>query len=336
MGAMSFDRVSPLKPMVIETTRVARRFGKRLALAGIDLELREGSILALVGPNGSGKTTLLRLLAGFLRPTAGSVRLFGLDPYRRRPSVMAHARFAFAPPALYDNLTARETLTALCRIGDGDSPSNADIHGALETVGLSDRANDRVRAFSFGMRQRLALALTLLPRPRLLVLDEPTDGLDPLAVLELRAILRRIRDEHGVTILLSSHLLTEVEELVDELLLLNEGHALFHGAPLDLLEGRRCLSLVFEGNRNPSTRAAEALRHAGKTPTIVDANRLTLPLGSIDLVGATSLLSGADVALCAFHEQRPTLEAAVRERVRLARNGQSVSDSPSSERRSTS
>ncbi len=322
--------------MIVETKRVVRRFGKRTALAGIDLELGEGSILALVGPNGSGKTTLLRLLAGFLRPTAGSVRVFGLDPYRRRRCVMAHARFGFAPPALYDNLTARETVTALCRIGDGPSPSGAHIHGALETVGLSSRADDRVRTFSFGMRQRLALALTLLPRPRLLVLDEPTDGLDPLAVLELRGILRRIRTEHRVTILLSSHLLTEVEELVDELLLLHEGRVLFQGAPLDLLDGRRCLCLVLKGIDHASTRAADALRRAGKAPTIVDANRLTLPLGSIDLADASRLLAGADVSLREFHEQRPTLEAAVRERVRQARNGQPAGDGAPSETRSES
>jgi len=147
------------RPM-IEVFQVGRRFGRRIALDGVDLSVQRGEIVALVGPNGSGKTTLLKLLAGFLRPTAGSVHVTGLEPYRNRPQVMTDVRFAFAPPALYANLTARETLRALTGIGARatERPTATEIHQALTTVGLADRADDRIRVYSFGMRQRLALA----------------------------------------------------------------------------------------------------------------------------------------------------------------------------------
>ncbi len=218
----------------IRVSGANRRFAARVALDGVDLEVRPGEIAALIGPNGSGKTTLLKLVAGFLRPDSGEVRVFGLDPARERPAVMRRTRFAFAPPALFEALTAREHLVHLVGIGGGRAKAS-EIERALETVGLADRADERVRAFSFGMRQRLALAQALVPVPELIVLDEPTDGLDPLAVLELREVLRRLRDEHGTAVLLSSHLLVEVEELVDRLLVLHEGRELFGGSPAELL-----------------------------------------------------------------------------------------------------
>ena len=219
---------------VVRARGLARRFGARLALAPLELEVGAGEVLGLVGPNGSGKTTLLRMLSGFLKPSEGELRVLGCEPWSERARLMERARFAFAPPPLYERMSAREHLRCLGALG-GEPPSAADIQRALDTVGLGERADERVRAFSFGMRQRLALAQALVPRPELLVLDEPTDGLDPLAVLELREVLARLAREEGVTVLLSSHLLVEVEELVDRMLVLFEGRSLFLGTPHELL-----------------------------------------------------------------------------------------------------
>ncbi|MBI1850415.1 MAG: ABC transporter ATP-binding protein [Planctomycetes bacterium] len=303
----------------VEVNGVGRRFGRRVALDAVDLEVRAGEIVALVGPNGSGKTTLLKILAGLLRPTSGTVRVLGLDPWRERPRVMEQARFAFAPPLLYESLTAREHLDLLAA-GRRSNVSSETVGDALTRVGLAARADDRVATFSFGMRQRLALALALVPRPQLLVLDEPNDGLDPLAVLELRELLNRLRREEGVAILLASHLLIEVEQLVDRLLLLDEGRTVFCGTPEQLCgsAGRLCLTVEEAG------RAAEMLCSRGFAARALDGRSVVLESRSIGLAKAAEILGGAGLALHEFHEERPTLEKALLERLRAARDGKSA------------
>ena len=220
---------------LITTTGLSKRYGRRIALSDFALRLDAGRITVLVGPNGSGKTTLLRAIAGLIKPTTGKVTVLGRDPWRERTAVMGAVRFAFAPPPLYSDLSARETMRALSDLHPRSTVDTRAIDTALDWVGLRDRADDRVRVYSFGMRQRLALALALVPLPRVLVLDEPTDGLDPLAVIELRTVLERLRTEHGVAILLSSHQLSEAQALADELIVLSDGHTLYRGTVADLL-----------------------------------------------------------------------------------------------------
>ncbi len=306
---------------ILEVDGAVRRFGKRIALAGVSLNLDSRKILALVGPNGSGKTTLLKILAGFLKPTSGCVRVFGMDPFAFRARVMVDARFAFAPPAWYPQLTARETLTFLVGIGNGavDRTDRARISHVLDSVGLLERADDRVRVFSFGMRQRLALAQAILPTPKLLVLDEPTDGLDPLAILELRAVLRRLRDEHGVAILLSSHLMTEVEHLVDTMAVLHEGSLIFNGPPTELLRDGQCLRLALDGTTDVVARTIALMREEGVVVAHQENGYVTMPVGSITLAHAGKLADRCGAVLKEFHEQRPTLEAALLDRLRTAR-----------------
>jgi len=302
-------------PSLVEIGGVRRSFGARLALDGVDLEVGPGEIVGLVGPNGSGKTTLLKIVAGFLRPDAGEVRVVGLEPFREQARIMERARFAFAPPALFESLSAREHLVHLAGIRANGTPpvSAAEIDGSLELVGLADRARDRVRTFSFGMRQRLVLAQALLPMPELLVLDEPTDGLDPLAVLELRDLLRRLRAEHGLAILLSSHLLIEIEELVDRMLVLTEGRTLFHGAPSEMLAGQERLRL----GADDLGRAAEVLARHGLTATPRDGE-LDLEPGSLDARRAVEWLTAGGVELESFRVHRPSLEEALLARLREA------------------
>lgn len=292
----------------VEVRGLERRFGARRALAGIDLDLEPGTILGLVGPNGSGKTTLLRILAGLLRPSAGSARVLGLDPFAERARVMERTRFAFAPPALFDGLTAREHLVHLgaIRPAGAPRPRPAEVEAVLETVGLAARADDRVGAFSFGMRQRLALAQALLPRPELLVLDEPTDGLDPVAVLEQRDVLGRLRDEHGITVLLSSHLLVEVGELVDRLHVLVEGATLFAGTPAELVAGTRRLWL----GADDLERARAILQEAGLSAEI-HADGLEVAAGALTLTEAQGRLAAGGARLTGFHERSATLEEAL-------------------------
>jgi ABC-2 type transport system ATP-binding protein len=298
----------------IQISSLYRRFAERVALQDIDLRVERGEIVALVGPNGSGKTTLLKIVGGFLRPTQGRVRVFGHEPFGQQARVMESARFAFAPPALYDSLTPFETLQYLAaiRARHAEPVRRAEIESTLDLVGLRARADDRVRTLSFGMRQRLVLAQALLPRPRLLVLDEPTDGLDPLAILELRHILKNLRNDHGITILLSSHLLIEIEKTVDRLLVLSEGRCLFLGSPHELLHGMGRVRLGVDAR----DQAIAFLREVGFESQPVNEHELELQDGSLDLERAATLLRGRGIQLRTYHVHRPTLEEAFLRQIR--------------------
>jgi len=290
------------------------RYGSRTALHDVDLELGPGEIVGLAGPNGSGKTTLLKLLAGFLRPAEGELLVLGRRPFRDAPRMLRDVRFAFAPPALLERLTAREHLRHLPAIG-GPRPEPREIAATLSAVGLEERADESVAGFSFGMRQRLSLAQALLPRPRLLVLDEPNDGLDPLAVLELRALLLRLRDEEGMSVLLSSHLLLELGELVDRLLVLAEGETLFYGPPARLTGARAGVRLVV----SDAGAALARLRARGLEVRAAAGGELELPPESLSLGEAHALLR--DLGLESYRLHRPGLEEALLELLR-ARAGE--------------
>ncbi len=287
-----------------------RRFGPRVALAGVSLEVQPGSITCLAGPNGSGKSTLLKILAGLLRPTSGEARVLGCEPFANRERVArAGARFVFAPPALYDQLSARDQALALARMSDPRVEPRA-VDAALERVGLGDRANDRVRGYSFGMRQRLALAQALVPRPRLLVLDEPTEGLDPLAVLELRGVLRELANG-GVTVLLASHLLVELEELGDHLLVLDGGEELYQGPPTGLLAGRsRTVIEVDDRERG------QALLAAAGWSCESEGGRLLLEAPGLGLERCQGILAAEGLRLLGFRREELSLEKALLARLR--------------------
>lgn len=302
---------------IIQFDNVSRRFGGRNVLKDIDLQVPAGIIAGLVGPNGSGKTTLLKLMAGFIKATSGDVRLFGYDPFVHRAEVMRRARFAFAPPAVYGSLTAREHLHFLSATGvqPRERYTRDEIMTVLETVGLADRADDKAHTYSFGMKQRLNLAQALLPMPALLIFDEPTDGLDPIAVMELRRLLKRLKTEHNLTLVLSSHLLGEIEKLVDIIFMLNDGRQIFCGSPDKLLGEERQILIRIEGDLKAGI---NVLRKYGFEPEVDGNGRLLLPAGAIRLDKAVRLLGKQGLKLMEFHEKQPELEEAYIRRLRQA------------------
>jgi ABC-type multidrug transport system ATPase subunit len=238
----------------IETHGLTRRFGTRTVVDRVDLRVPAECVYGFLGPNGAGKTTTIRLLLGLIRPDAGGVDLFG-EPFSR--DSLRRVGSLVESPSLYPHLTGRENLEATRRLL---AAPRSGIDRALETSRLQDDADRLVRDYSLGMKQRLGLALALLTAPRLLVLDEPTNGLDPAGIHEMRDLLRRLPREHGVTVFLSSHLLAEVEQIAGFVGIIHEGRLTFQG-PLAELRDRQRGHLRL-GVRRPEA-ALELLRGAG-------------------------------------------------------------------------
>jgi len=249
---------------LLETVGITRRFGDVNALSDVCLRVRAGSIFGFLGPNGAGKTTLIRIVLGLIRPTAGQVRLFGRDARENRCDALRRTGSLVESPSLYGHLTGHENLEIRRRML-GLAP--ASIARALEVVGLNSAAGKLVRQYSLGMRQRLGSAQALLASPELLILDEPTNGLDPAGIREMRDLLRRMPAEHGVTVFLSSHLLGEVEQVATHIGILSSGRVLFQGTQAELREawqGR--LHIRCDRNRE----AAALLERAGFSVDVSD------------------------------------------------------------------
>jgi ABC-2 type transport system ATP-binding protein len=226
-------RADPDGPPPVEVRGLVKQYGELTAVAGVDLTVRAGDVYGYLGPNGAGKTTSLRMMLGLIRPTAGTVRLFGRDPQQTIRALEGVAGFVEAP-TFYPYLNARRNLEMLAAY-DGDG-ARSRIDQALETVELTGRARDRVGGYSHGMRQRLGIAGALLREPKLLMLDEPATGLDPAGMRDMRLLIRRLADQ-GMTVVLSSHLLAEVEELCDRVAIVRQGRIVYEGAIAELKRG---------------------------------------------------------------------------------------------------
>src|SRR5215472_15318741 len=218
---------------VVEVDRLTKRFGTVTAVDGVSFSVAEGEIFGFLGPNGAGKTTTIRILLGLLRPDGGTARIGGHDCWHDHSRAARLFGATLEQPGLYGYLSGRDNLRQFARmLGPVDEPRITELLGL---VGLTERGDDRVKRYSMGMRQRLALAQALLGRPRLLVLDEPTNGLDPNGIHGLRLLLRRLAADHGLTIFFSSHLLSEVEELCDRVVVLHRGEVRAAGPLSELM-----------------------------------------------------------------------------------------------------
>jgi ABC-2 type transport system ATP-binding protein len=219
--------------LAIETHGLSKHFGQRKAVDGLTISVPSRTITGFVGPNGAGKTTTIRMLLGLVRPSAGSATVLGKEISHPR-AYLPRVGALIEAPAFYPSLSGRKNLEVLACLG-GHPLSR--ISQVLEVVGLSDRARDLVGKYSLGMKQRLGVAMALLPDPDLLILDEPANGLDPLGIIQVRDLLRSLRDQ-GKTIFISSHLLGELGQVSEWLVMLNEGKTVFNG-PAHELVGRR-------------------------------------------------------------------------------------------------
>jgi ABC-2 type transport system ATP-binding protein len=239
--------------LAIETRGLGKRFGERAALKSIDLEVPRGCAFGFLGRNGAGKTTLVRLLLGLAQPTSGTMRLLGHDLPGERAQALARVGAIVEEPRFHPHLTGRENLDIHAAARDAGAHDRVDA--ALKRVGLAKRADDKVKTYSLGMRQRLGVARCLLCDPELLILDEPVNGLDPAGILEFRGLVRSLVDE-GRTVLLSSHLLDEVEKTCDLAAIVDNGRVVAQGTIEALTSGgERTIDIVAQ----PTLKAAGVL-----------------------------------------------------------------------------
>ncbi len=232
--------------VALRLTHLSKSFGRIRAVDDLSLEVRPGEMVGFLGPNGAGKSTTLYMIAGLVAPSAGGIEIFGHDLRRQFPQAVAHAGVMIENPALYDYLSGRHNLELAARLKGGIRPGQVDE--VLRQVGLYDRRHDKAGTYSQGMKQRLGLGLTLLGEPRLLVLDEPTSSLDPEATRDILTFLRRKTRECGWAVFLSSHLLYEVQEFCDRVIVVHKGRLIAAGAVSELLAPRTdLLRVTFAG-----------------------------------------------------------------------------------------
>lgn len=217
---------------IIETQNLSFGYSKLITLEGINLKIEKGSIYGLLGPNGAGKTTIIRLLLGLLQPMDGDVKLFGMSHTDKSLEILKNIGAMIESPSLYEHLSGLDNLEITRRI---HKAPRKRIEEVLEIVKLQSASKKRVKNYSLGMKQRLGLALSLISKPQLLILDEPTNGLDPHGIIETRELLSRLTNDFGISILISSHLLSEVEKLVTHIGILTKGKLAFQGTMQELL-----------------------------------------------------------------------------------------------------
>jgi ABC-2 type transport system ATP-binding protein len=275
--------------LVISTETISKSFQQKSVVWNVSLRVPQGSVYAFLGPNGAGKSTTIRMLLGLLQPTQGDITLFGQDIKRERSRILARTGSLVESPSLYGHLTAQENLEIARRILGAP---RSDIGRVLNIVGLENARTKLVKTFSLGMKQRLGLALALLGDRQLLILDEPTNGLDPAGIQEMRSLIQRLPGEHGATVFLSSHLLTEVEQVATHVGVLSQGELVFQGTIGELEQMRRS-SLRIGVDKIEQARALLSTR--GWDVRCVDGYLVTSAISAVAAMNRVLVEAGVNV-----------------------------------------
>jgi ABC-type multidrug transport system ATPase subunit len=295
---------------VIETRGLAKRYRGTLAVDGLDLRVPRGSVFGFLGPNGSGKTTTIRMLMGLIAPTAGTARVLGRPMPDASRTVLPKVGALIEGPALYGFLSGRDNLLRYDAADPTADPRTrgARVGTALDRVGLTAAGAKKAKAYSLGMKQRLGLAAALLQPRELLVLDEPTNGLDPQGMREIRSLVRELADD-GTTVFLSSHLLDEIEQVCTHAAVMARGRLLTQGPVAELAAGTRGRLVVTTPD---PARALRVLTEHRVTALLAEGERVSgeLPANPPDLSDINAALVAADVRVRAFGMSRPSLEDA--------------------------
>ncbi|MDO4317551.1 MAG: ABC transporter ATP-binding protein [Lachnospiraceae bacterium] len=288
---------------IVKLHQLSKKYGKTTVLSNFDLTVERGRICGLIGPNGAGKTTLMKLLAGLTLPTGGSMELFGgaenIDEARRRMSFMIEA------PILDPGMTARENLRYIRYLrGVADEKR---IDETLAYVGLADVGKKPVKNFSLGMKQRLGIAMALLPRPEILVLDEPVNGLDPEGIVEIRRMLKTLAEEQNVTVLISSHLLSELSELCTDFTLMNHGKVI-ESFPAEELQTKCRNHLCIRTDNIDKTAAVLETKLSVREYKVVHGEEILLFERLDDIAAVSKAITDSGLVLTRLESKGETLE----------------------------
>ncbi|MEJ5343747.1 MAG: ABC transporter ATP-binding protein [Chloroflexus sp.] len=286
----------------IETIELTKRYGKRLAVDRLNLTVGKGEVFGFLGPNGAGKTTTIAMLLGLVRPTKGQAIVLGHDVQREPAEALRRVGAMIEAPAFYPYLSGADNLRVLARAGGIPAERVGQV---LATVELSDRARDKVATYSQGMKQRLAIAAAMLPDPELIMLDEPTNGLDPAGTVEIRNLIRDLA-AGGRTILLCSHLLYEVEQLCSRVAILKEGKLIASGDVATLLRRGQGVRLRVQGDPGPAVSLLRTLSWVNSVTVQGDAILIDAPADRTAEINA--LLIRADIVVAEIGASHSSLE----------------------------
>ena len=250
--------------LAISVSDLSKRYGERIAVSHANFDVPMGTVCGFVGPNGSGKTTTMRMLLGLISPSGGNGTVLG-QPISDPAKYLDRVGAMIEGPAFYPALSGAENLRVLANLGGHPLDQ---VQTLLERVGLGDRAKSKYKTYSLGMKQRLGIAAALLPSPQLLILDEPTNGLDPAGIQEIRDLMRSLANE-GTTVFVSSHLLAEIEMISDSLVMLREGEVIFAGKTHDLLLQQQPVILARSGDPKDLPHLLQIAKEAGHEGSII-------------------------------------------------------------------
>lgn len=287
---------------IIETKNLSRKFGNRKSVDSIDLQVPRQGVYGFLGPNGAGKTTTLRMILQLIRPTEGKITVFGLDAKKHRTEILHRIGSLIESPSYYGHLSAYENCKVFATVLD---VSNARIQEVLRLVRLDRDAHRKVKEFSLGMKQRLGIAIAMLHQPELIILDEPTNGLDPAGIQEIRELICRLPQEIGATILVSSHLLSEVEQIATHLGIIRKGKLIYQDTLVSLKEKSQPR---LELDLDDFTRTQECIQSLGYASFVEDGKVIVPGVGREQSPQIMQSLFAKKVMLYQVYEHRKSLE----------------------------
>ena len=288
---------------IIETHDLCKQYGNALRVAHLDLDVPEGSVYGFLGPNGAGKSTTLKMILGLVRPTAGSIRVLGKNmDSKNRLAVLRQVGSLIESPSYYGHLTGEENLRIVQTLR---GVPEKNIREVLQIVRLDGQRGKKVAHYSLGMKQRLGLAAALLGYPKLLILDEPTNGLDPAGIQEMRELICELPERFGMTVVVSSHLLSEIDQMADHVAIIRDGELVFQDT-LEALHGRSRHHLALRTTNNA---VARAILQEKSVPCQEEEGYLILPILSDELAGQfTRLLGARNLGVIRLEERQKRLE----------------------------